>query len=232
MALPAFALSLAGCGLENIPVLSQPGSPLASGTSFQFRKIAANGNPVDVEEQGFRGYDLYYRIYDINASLDVNILTIEELQLTFRRLTSYNSSQGTVLSSPLVEIDPTDFTNEFTIVVDFSGDLNDASRPSIYSVSVTPPPPPPPPAVPISIPDFRRGVTYSGLSETKRFDDFASMDADIFYNPLIWTDIDNGNLVIIALYVVSFGVDPLYGALYSLPLYLGNIQIILPDPNL
>ena len=43
--------------------------------------------------------------------------------------------------------------------------------------------------------------------------------------PEVWTEIEKGNEVIIAAYVVSYGVDHLYGALYSLPLFLGKIQL-------
>ncbi len=217
LALTAFALSLAGCGLENIPLLSQPGFvSAAAGEIFQFR----NGPPGADSE--FLGYDLYYKIYHIGDPIDVSISTIDELQLKFRRLTQYATS---VLPSPLVSINSADLTTSFIIAVDFSGDLflNYLTLPQIYSI----PNSPSSPTVPISILAFRRGVTYPSSSETKLWRDFSDTDADI--SPAIWTDLNQpGAEVAIALYVVSYGVDPDFGALYSIPLYLGAIQLNLP----
>ena len=204
-------------------MLSPPSSPLATGELFQFQKSSANGDPAVIEEVSFLGYDLYYKIYKNGSSIDVNILTIEELQSKFRRLTSYHPTKG-VLASPLVPISLLDRQNltSFRIAVDFSGNLTEPTRPSIYSISGTPDPP----NTSISIFDFRRGVTYPSTSETKRFAGFSSTDADISAD--IWTDIDNGSPVWIAVYVVSYGLDATYGPLYSIPLYLTYIQLTLP----
>jgi hypothetical protein len=220
LALPAFALALAGCGLENVPILSQPGFLIPSGDVFRFKKILANG---DATEPGFRGYDIYYKIYKISSLVDINILTIEELAQKFRRLTFYTTSGG-VFPSPLVPIASADLTASFEINVDFSPDLLDEARPQLKSIPNTPDTP----TSPIDIEDFRRGlgVTYTSSSETKRFAHFAENDADI--DPTIWADIEVSAEVLIAAYVVSYGVDAQYGALYSIPLYLQTIQLQLP----
>ncbi len=210
---------MAGCGLENVPVLSQPGFvTAASGEIFQFR----NGPPG--ADTGFLGYDLYYKIYHIGYPIDVSISSIDELKLKlFRRLTQYGTA---VLPSPLVSIAAADLTTEFIIAVDFSGDLlnNFLNVPQIYSIINSPSSP----TVPINILAFRRGVFYSlSPSETKLFKDFEQNDEDI--DATIWTDLNTPAAeVAIALYVVSYGVDPDFGALYSIPLYLGDIQLNLP----
>jgi hypothetical protein len=215
LALPVAALLLAGCGLENVPVLSQPGFlGYGTGEIFHFQ----NGPPG--ADAGFLGYDLYYKIYDISDTFDINISTIDELKQKFRRLTQYTTA---VQPSPLVAI--ADPLLSFEVVVDFSGDFVASfnTLPQIYSI---PPGPPDPPGY-VNILAFRRGVTYSSSSETKLFKDFDQNDADI--DATIWADLNNaGTKVAIALYVVSYGVDPSYGALYSIPLYLGDIQLNLP----
>jgi hypothetical protein len=211
-------LSLAGCGLENIPVLSQPQVSLATGEIFQFLKLSANGDPI--EEPEFLGFDVYYKIYDSEIGIENNISTIDELRQRFRRLTEYDS---VVQPSPLIPISSADLTNSFYIDIDFSLQLTDLDRPRIYSL------PGIPPVDAISIQDFRRGVLYSGSSETKRWADFTSADADIAYDADIWTILNTvGSKVTIAVYVVSYGVSIDYGELYSIPLYLGYIQVDLP----
>ncbi len=205
-------MSLAGCGLENIPLLSQPGFlgyPAGSDT-FRFQ----NGPPGG--DAGFLGYDLYYKIYNVGDSIDNSITTIDDLKLKFRRLTQYTTA---VLSSPLIPIADADKSISFEIDVDFSGDFvaNFDSLPKVSSL----------PAGFVDIAAFRRGVTYSSSSETKLWKDFSDTDADI--TPAIWTVLNTpGADVALALYVVSYGVDPDFGALYSLPLFLGNIQFNLP----
>ena len=212
----SIALALAGCGLENVPILSQPDSPLASGEVLPFRKIAANGDPID--EPGFRGYDIYYKFYASEIGIDIGIQSIDELRQKFHRLTEYESG---VKPSPLISIGAADRTSVFYIAIDFSPALTELDRPRIYSL------PGDPPADDISIFDFRRGVTYASSSETKRFAEFASTDADI--DSAIYTIISTPNeKVTIAAYVVSYGVDADFGALFSIPLYLGYIQLDLP----
>ncbi len=214
----AFALSLAGCGLENIPILHQPGF-IGSGTGeiFHFQ----NGPPGG--DTGFLGYELYYKIYHIGDTIDISISTIDDLKLKFRRLTQYGTA---VLPPPLVPIATADLTTSFEIVVDFSNDLVAfyQTRPQIRSLDNSPASP----TVPILIEAFRRGVFYSSSpSETKLFRDFEQNDEDI--DATIWSDLNApGTEVAIALYVVSYGVDPEFGALYSIPLYLGDIQLNLP----
>jgi hypothetical protein len=207
----AAALAVAGCGLENVPILSQPGFlGYAAGDTFFFQ----NGPPG--ADADFLGYDLYYKIYNIGDTIDINISTIDELKLKFRRLTAYGTA---VLPSPLVLIAAGDKGTSFEIDVDFSGNLESGYQtlPQIYST----------PTGFVDIPAFRRGVTYPSSSETKLFKDFGQSDADI--NATIWTVLNTpGAEVDIALYVVSYGVNPIYGALYSIPLYLGDIQLNLP----
>jgi hypothetical protein len=217
LALTALLLSLAGCGLENIPILSQPGFiGYGTGEIFHFQ----NGPPGG--DAGFQGYEIYYKLYHIGEFIDINISTIDELKLKFRRLTAFGTA---VLPSPLVPIAAADLSTSFEIVIDFSGHLvvDYLTRPQIYSLNNSPGSP----SSPISILAFRRGVNYSGSSETKLFKDFAENDEDI--SPTIWADLNtSGAKVAIALYVISYGVDPTFGALYSIPLYIGDIQLDLP----
>jgi hypothetical protein len=241
-ALGVLALSIvcSACGLEDFPgFLSQPDEPLAGGDYFQFEATADNS------EDDFRGFELYYKIYDpVNPSLIVddqaNIAVFDNLSTRgYRRINGPSDRVGNI-ARPLILVDPTDDKGKhFTVKVAFqASDLQQPPYPRIEVDEDI--------AEPLvqesqmEVEDLRRGVNYRSLpyntSEYKGFNDFVEpgdvVDGDITYDSDIWTAIDSGQPATLVLYVVSYGLYvPDNRQLYSQPLMLGEIGITFPENN-
>ena len=205
------------CGIEQfIPQLNPPINPEKVGSAFNFTKSTFNSEPE------FIGFDLYYRMYQIQDIPDPNdIVEFADLGTNgFRRIHSSNDKAGQI-QLPLIPIDPADKGAEFIITVDYTGvqsknlELVDPFPLIDYGGGIT---------------DIRRDV-YDGLLDDsyKRFSQFSEGDADIKSYPEVWVDIDNGDAVKIVLYVVSYGYDIANkGPLRSEPVKLGEIDRDFP----
>jgi len=190
----------------------------------------------------FKGFELYYKIYGLTESPENDIGTFEELGThSFRRINNYTTDQYLSYHRPLIDLSTLavgDRSKTFVITIDFSADLRDAGAsenyPRIYSEASAP--------ISITINAIRRDVPYAYVGYTYEFKRFSAdsrtvlvvyeqTDADL--SNTAWTSISSTpNQARIALYVLSYGFDPLTSSvLYSLPVYLGYLDNVpLPYP--
>jgi hypothetical protein len=117
---------------------------------------------------------------------------------------------------PLLPVDDADKGKLYTVTVDFT----DPGNPTIYDTD--------PASTPDEIPEVRRFLPSIAVStEYKPFDEWDSTDADI--SPAILSDYIGSSLpVLLRLFVVSFGID-FTGALYSIPVWIGDGNILFED---
>ncbi|MBA7649642.1 hypothetical protein ES703_57439 [subsurface metagenome] len=206
-------VALSACGLEKMTNLSPPkfGAFSSPDKTFTFRKTPENGDNTDPDEQFFRGFELYYKIYTQLQETDKNITDFDLLSKKFHRVSPQNVKPKPLIPVPIDERNGTNFD----IVVNFSG-LTDSNVEVIY----------------LGL-DFniRRGVSYTEtefLDEYKHFDysipsAFTSGDADVTTD--VWTDIENSESVVLVLYALSYGKKDFIYDVYSMAVYLGEIDI-------
>jgi len=222
--LPALlALLLSGCGLPVFILLNMPesGAPAAAG-KFYFVADADNSEPE------FRGFELYYRIYPSGAETDIDLKSLDELLAKGFRRVSLISERKNDLDKPLIYIEQGDRGSSYNVSVDFSG-LSDVTVPLVEN-----PDPGEPTAAasldPPGILTIRRAVFYSEAGSTdvfKRFNEIAENDDDI--TSQIWDDLTISSLPVpLVLYALSFGRAADSTEVYSVPLWIGELDISFP----
>jgi hypothetical protein len=244
-------LFLNTCGIEQFIQLNPPTTGAAFGDQFSFLKTYYNS------ESEFKGFDLYYRLYTVDESPDLNaIIEFEDLAANqYWRVHRSSDVKNVQIQRPLIPIDlndrdpspnPPESTNDsFTLTVDFTSvidtfpkivddgttaliDRIDVGPPEVYEPSLPDPPP-----ILIEITDIRRGANYETISredEFKRFSDFNAGDVGKDLSAEVWQKIDTGAAVKIVLYAVSYGYSFAQNrTLYSEPLRLGEIVRVFPE---
>ncbi len=207
-------ISLSACGLESIVYLNPP-EPVSFSSvppNAVFRKTLDNGDIS--KEPGFRGFELYYKIYP-DTDTDINI-TDRDTLLTkgFFRIASEDDREGSI-SMPLFFVPLSDRGGkEFDITVDFSTLPN----PEVKA------------ADPSTTEDFtiRRGVVYIEgpyIDQFKHFDkdEFELEDADMTED--VYNSIQNSQPVYLVLYALSYGKKDIFIDIYSVSVFIGQIQI-------
>jgi len=212
-------LSTSSCGLYDIITLKPPEFVGFSDAEHYF-KFRATG---EYDSYYFRGFELYYKIYLTSETTDSNLLSLSELQSKgFKRIAS-DSDRINIVSKPLIPLDSDNHDDTFDITVDFNG-LDEAIpvEPFAAGETVTP-------VVSFSV-ELRRGIADDRIEhpdEFKPFSFFKEDDSDI--SSAIWTAIFGGGEVTIALYALSYGKRDLIIDVYSIAVYLFEIDIDLPN---
>lgn len=208
------------CGLDTIITLEPPEYVLHSDADnyFIFR---ATG---EYDSFYFRGFELYYKIYLNDATTDSDLLSLSELNTKgFKRIAAYSDLINNI-SKPLIPIDSANHDDTFEITVDFDG-LEEAipSEPFAAADDATATP-----SVLFSI-ELRRGIAdeRTGFEDQyKPFTVFEEDDSDI--SSEIWTAISGGEDITLVIYALSYGKRDLIIDVYSIAVYLFEIDIKLP----
>lgn len=208
------ALTLAGCGLENIPYISPPGySVPATPTNLAY---TVNNPARDAGEVlVFRGFELYYKFFnsvsqeterDIQSGLSTRDQIVSSY--SFHRMCTQGTQPQVV---PFIPVDAADRGTDFDIVLDFSSVGTNSEPTMIYSGTV-----------PLVLPHgtIRREATVSG--EPKKFAQNQLFAADDDMAGVEWPDTSGENLDLVV-YAVSYGVQD-YSPVYSTARYLGYMR--------
>jgi len=219
VALLAVVLVATGCGLPAPYYLAPPGMPLLgladfSVPLFYVESTTANG---DVNEPAFRGFELYYKLYKDEVSIEKGFGSDSQLsQMTgFRPMckSTDTSPLDQYRFAPLLQIDPLDRGEVFTATLNFSVP---GAAACTYTGPVT--------GTPVSI-SVRRAVSTGG-TECKTFDyeEFLPADADF---AAIAADFEFGvDSIYIGVYALSYGKqEDLATTIWSSPVYLGWAKI-------
>ncbi len=220
-------LFTSSCGLYDIITLKPPEFVGRDDIDnyFKFRATGTVADPYD--SYYFRGFELYYKIYLQGSTVDSNLLSLSELQSKgFKRIAS-DSDRINIISKPLIPIDSANHDDTFEITVDFGG-LEDIPITEPFAAAddatVTP-------AFSFSI-HLRRGIAENRLGfDTdyyKPFSVFEKGDVGKDISSAIWTAIYGDDPVTIALYALSYGKRDLIIDVYSIAVYLFEIDIKLP----
>ncbi len=172
----------------------------------------------------FRGFELYYKIYLQGATIDSNLLSLSELQTKgFKRIAS-DGDRINNISKPLIPLDSANHNDTFEITVDFDG-LEDTPITEPFAAAddatVTP-------VVSFSV-ELRRGIAdeRQGFEDQyKPFSVFEEDDSDI--SSEIWDAIFGDEYVTLVIYALSYGKRDLIIDVYSIAVYLFEIDIKLP----
>jgi hypothetical protein len=216
VALLAVVLVATGCGLPAPYYLAPPGMPLLgladfSVPRFYVESTTANG---DVNEPDFRGFELYYKLYKDEASIQAGFGSDSQLSdmsgFLPMCMSTDTSPQGR--SAPLIWIDPLDRGEVFTATLNFS---MPGAAACTYTGPVT--------GTPVSI-SVRRAVSTGG-TECKTFDYLEFMPADADF-AAIAADFEFGvDSIFIGVYALSYGKQDLATTIWSSPVYLGWAKI-------
>jgi hypothetical protein len=225
--LPALLALLSGCGLPVFILLNMPesGDPAAAG-KFYFGADADNSETVLVDNVDFLGFELYYRIYPSGADTDIDLKSREELLAKGFRRVSLISERKNDLDKPLIYIEQGDRGSNYSVTVDF-----DVIKDSTVLDVTLADPGEPVVDVPLSPPGtltIRRAVFYSEAGSTdifKRFNELAAGDADI--TTQIYNDLQTVPVPLV-LYALSFGRAADFTEVYSVPLWIGELDISFP----
>jgi hypothetical protein len=226
-------LFVTSCGLYYITTLNPPQFVSFSDADnyFIFRTVGDHDDYLD--DISFRGFELYYKIYLQGSTVDSNLLSLSELTSNgFKRIADSDDRINNI-SKPLIPIEhlPAAFPLEtnrddtFDITVDFDG-LEEAIPSEPFAAADDPTLLPP---VSFSIELRREGIPDNRIGhedEFKPFSVFEEGDADISND--IWNAISGGSAVTIALYALSYGKQDLIIDVYSIAVYLFEIDIELP----
>ncbi len=223
LTLSLLPILLSGCGLPVIITLSMPEYITPSLGVFSFKADSDNS------ETEFRGFELYYKILAVPGDNDLKSLD-ELLYNGFKRVSRASDPQErkNALDKPLITIELADRGSNYTVAIDFSeSQLVAATEPDLASLD------PGEPEISVSLASLpepiviRRGVTYTTVPSSedifKRFNEIADGDGDITN----FSAIESG-FVPLALYVLSFGRAADFTDVYSVPLYLGESDILFP----
>ncbi|NBB91184.1 MAG: hypothetical protein GVY23_08255 [Spirochaetes bacterium] len=227
----AATLLFLACGIESTPFIAGPKPDeidLVPETGTDRIKFLHNENDNDTDE--FRGYDLYYKLYededglceagdacrgDRDSILSNPVQTGPSRLLTraYRRLVPENSP-GQI---PNVPVSNSIKANEFTVDIDLTGGgASNAFTATWPDATVT----------------LNRRVAQGGTY--KRFLDGGSYedeDDDVDHSAITAdiSDVINDDKLYLAVYALGYGVDPgSLQALYSEPVYLGFVPVDIP----
>jgi hypothetical protein len=213
-------LLTAGCGLPSPFYLTPPATPtpLATPTGTPYFQVISTTANIEPE---FRGFELYYKCYKttgdpIESDFGTSSFESDLRRAGFLPVCSETDVFASGRSAPLIYIDPTPPTDRgeaFTITVDFNSPANakyEYTGPktgTFFSVGV------------------RRSVS-DGVGKFKTFDptQFQSTDVDI---SRIFADAQLAGEFYIAMYAMSYGKQDLATTIWSSPVYLGYIHILL-----
>ena len=226
-------LALSGCGLESFILLSPPVAVINAGDGiFEFDSTSLNN------EEEFRGYEVYYKLF-LSSENPVNYYnTFEDLvAASYRRLNNPLKDSPANIANPLIYVDgppplasPSDRGESFTVTIDFSNAVANSDYPQIKITGATINEP----ETTLEIIAARRSVKYSGLEEFKRFIDFELADVSAANSDLttqVYTDISVSLAVGVVCFAVSWGVvTDTNLPVYSQPVWLGFEQITFPYP--
>ena len=230
--LAAATMLFVACGIESTPFIAGPKPDeidLIPETGTDRIEFLHNDNDNDTDE--FRGYDLYYKLYEDEDGLceagDAcrsdrdNILSnpvqtgpSRLLSRAYRRLVPENSP-GQI---PNVPVSNGIKGNEFTVDIDLTGGgaSDNAFTATWPDATVT----------------LNRRVSEGGTY--KRFLDggnYVDEDDDVDHSAITndITDVINDGNLYLAVYALGYGVDPgSLQALYSEPVYLGYVPVDIP----
>lgn len=210
------------CGLDTIITLKPPEFVGFSNVdkNFIFR---ATG---DYDSYYFRGFELYYKIYLNDATTDSNLLNLSELNTNgFKRIAS-DSDRINNISKPLIPVDLANHGDVFDIKANFAGIKPSSSEPVAEDTDGAAAPP----TTPFSV-KLRRGIAENRLGfdvdQYKPFSVFEEGDADI--SSEIWNAISGNNVVTLVIYALSYGKRDLIIDVYSIAVYLFEIDLKLPQ---
>ncbi|MBA7530694.1 hypothetical protein ES705_22904 [subsurface metagenome] len=214
-------LCLTSCGLYNITTLNPP---LFAGIDDvdNYFKFRATG---EYDSDYFRGFELYYKIYLQEATVDSNLLSLSELTSKgFKRIAGY-SDRINIINKPLIPIDSANHDDTFDITVDFDGLEVPTTPTEPFAAGETVAP-----LVSFSI-ELRRGIADKRIGhadEFKPFSVFEEGDANTDISIEIWNAISGNNDVTLVIYALSYGKQELIIDVYSIAVYLFEIDIKLP----
>jgi hypothetical protein len=207
------ALTLAGCGLENIPYLTPPAysSPASPGTPlFVVSNPARDAGEVLV----FRGFELYYKFFNATTqSTDQNIQsglsTRDQIVSTysFKRIGTAGTQTQVY---PFIPVDSADRGSEFDTELHFDDVNTDSEATMVYGGGVLP-------TYPHGT--IRRQVTY--LSEPKTFAKNQLLETDDDMAGVDWGGA--GQTLNLVVYAISYGIQD-YSPVYSTARYLGYMS--------
>lgn len=194
--------------------------------------------PDDAKEAEFQGYELYYRFYGSSGEINFNLQNVSEAQLTsvygYRQVCSgedegTSSSQSLHTHKPLIPVPLADRNRAFLITVDFINPLAPMSGQPIVTYDGT-----------VQSISIRRNVEDANTSssthgECKPYvpllvgsDPHAYQETDRDIGVTMWNIVkpDGGTgSVFMAVYALSYGLRDFSTDIYSLPVYLGSIEI-------
>lgn len=236
MALAALLLPVS-CGLYDVVTLSPPEFVSLVGSIFTFRATAEV-----TEEDAFRGFELYYKLYAPSQSIgnDDNLISLGDLQSRgFRRVSSSGDRVGDI-DRPLIFVPPDDRVGTpFDVEVDFArtdyfffpSGLEPQADPDSSGLPV-----------PIASVTLRRGIAENRdpPANPDLFKPFTAWDfpvpgsspprSDADINLQIWDQSAGDHIPMrMLLYVLSYGKDEFFNDAYSIAVYLGEAQIDFQD---
>jgi hypothetical protein len=223
LALPVIALSLTGCGLENILLLSPPDGVNANdslNSVFAFKSTSSNN------EFEFLGFEVYYRIYPITEIPPSYYENRDDLVLaSYHRLNNPAVDFPGSSNAPLVFVDPADRGAIFDVTISFL--VSDAIYPQLTVAGASGP------TTTNQINSVRRSVASLTPIEFKRFTEFVQDDvyaSNTDVTQQVFDAISNiPHTVHINCFAASFGNDA--GMIvYSQPEWLGYKVIAIPYP--
>ncbi|OHD70056.1 MAG: hypothetical protein A2V99_07760 [Spirochaetes bacterium RBG_16_67_19] len=236
MALPAFALALAGCGLEFPILLESPvGVNNENDSKFEFNSTAANS------EAEFRGYEIYYKLFVIAATPTIYYASIDDLIAdSYHRLGNPIKDRPGAYYRPLINVDvddpPTiDVGEAFTVTVDFSNGVSPGDFPEIILTGATLNGE----DTTLEVLSARRIVRNfpTNINELKRFtvvsfseSDLSESDSDL--TQLVLDEIQASSWAGVSCFAVSWGIDVNQTVVYSIPEWLGFEKIIFPQTEI
>jgi hypothetical protein len=227
--LVAATILFVACGIESTPFIAGPKPDevdLVPATDTERITFLHNENDNDTDE--FKGYDLYYKLYEDEDELwgcepgdpcrnDRDYILNDPVQTgpsrllgrEYRRLVPENSPGQT----PNIPVSNGIKGNEFVVEIDLTG-----GEPTTNAFIVT---------WPDDTTTVNRGVSQGGTY--KRFLDgaaYENTDADVTHISADISQVISDNNLYISVYALGYGVDPgSLQALYSEPVYLGYVRV-------
>jgi hypothetical protein len=208
-------LFAAGCGLPSPYFLEPPGYPklgFASDSTpiFYVESTTANSEPE------FRGFELYYKCYKDEASIEYGFGTgNQESDLKaagFLPVCTASDLSPQGRSVPLIPIESDDRGSEFTITLNFNAP-DTAAYEYTGPISTT--------VVSTGVRRYVFDVDSGTGCKTFAYDQFSPSDPDI---SAIHSQLSGA--VYIAMYALSYGKQDLATTIWSTPVYLGWAKII------
>ncbi len=222
------ALLFTACGIESTPFIAGPKSDevdLVPATDTQRITFLHNENDNNTDE--FKGYDLYYKLYEDEDGFwgcepgdpcrsDREYILNDPVQTgpsrllgrDYRRLVPGNSPGQT----PNIPVSNGIKGNEFVVEIDLTGDA------VVNAFAAT-------------WPDgtvalnrrVSQGGTYKRLLDESAYE---NTDADVTHIATAISDVTNNDNLYISVYALGYGVDlGSLQALYSEPVYLGYVRV-------